>query len=102
MTAQPHDEWPEQIVCARCGAALGNDYRVTAIGLRFCPGCFEGTIREKERERSARTYLEGRCAQCGGSLINGYRLSRLGVLYCIPCFDNLPKTQKPEIHDESD
>jgi formylmethanofuran dehydrogenase subunit E len=96
MAPQTHDEWPERVVCARCSASLGDDYRVNAIGLCFCKACFEGAIREKERERSARIYLQGRCSQCGGSLINGYRLSKLGVLYCISCYDNLPGTRTSE------
>jgi hypothetical protein len=87
MFPQESDDWPEHAVCARCGAALGSDYRESPLGLRFCPDCFGGTIQEKARERAAEIYLSGRCSNCGGSLINGYRLSKLGVLYCVPCYE---------------
>ena len=91
MTPDNQEQWPEHMVCARCGALLTNDYRESPLGLRFCPDCFESTVKEKERERSAEVYLRGRCSNCGGSLINGYRLSKLGVIYCLSCYDHLEK-----------
>ncbi|MBI5116815.1 hypothetical protein HZA56_10105 [Candidatus Poribacteria bacterium] len=95
MNSQSQDEWPEQVVCARCGVALGNDYRANAIGLRFCPDCYKSAVEEKMRERSARVYLEGRCSNCGGSLINGYRQNQFGVLYCPPCYDRIAERRGP-------
>ncbi len=91
MSSTDQNEWPERMLCAKCGVLLGEDYVESSIGLRFCAECYGGTIREKERERSAEIYLKGRCSKCGGSLINGYRLSDLGVLYCISCHEHLPR-----------
>ncbi len=90
MSAEHHEEWPEHAVCARCGAPLGNDYRQSPLGVRFCRDCFDTTVQEKARERAAELYLRGHCSNCGASLINGYRLSTLGVVYCISCYENLP------------
>ncbi len=94
MSSEEQNEWPERMLCVRCGAALGDDYEENSLGLRFCAECYGGTIREKERERDADTYLNKRCSNCGGSLINGYRQSKLGVIYCVSCYRHLPKTRK--------
>ncbi len=91
MSSADQNEWPEHMLCARCGEPLAEGYRESALGLRFCAECYGGTIREKERERDAEIYLKGRCSNCGGSLINGYRLSELGVIYCISCHDHLSR-----------
>jgi hypothetical protein len=88
MITQNQEQWPEHAVCARCGAALGQDYRESPLGLRFCSDCFDGAIQERVRERAAEIFLRGRCSNCGGSLINGYRLNRLGVIYCLSCYGN--------------
>ena len=82
------------MLCVRCGAVLGEDYEENSLGLRFCAECYDGPIREKERERDADIYLNKRCSNCGGSLINGYRQSKLGVIYCVSCYRHLPKTPK--------
>ena len=91
MTQEESTEWPEHMLCARCGAPLEDDYRENSLGLRFCAECYSGQIKEKQRERSSEVFLKGRCAQCGGSLINGYEMSKFGVRYCLPCFRHLPK-----------
>jgi len=88
MAPEETTEWPEHMLCARCGAALGEDFQENPLGLRFCNSCYVGAIQEKERERSSEIYLKGRCSECGGSLINGYRMSGLGVIYCIHCYDD--------------
>jgi hypothetical protein len=92
MSSQDHSGWPEHAVCARCAAPLGENYKVSPLGLRFCKDCFDTTVQEKARERAAKIYLQERCSNCGNSLINGYRLSPLGVLYCTSCYNNLMKT----------
>lgn len=100
MSAENHDQWPEHAVCARCGAPLGEDYRESPLGVRFCADCFDSAVQEKARERAAEIYLRGHCSNCGASLINGYRLSTLGVVYCISCYDNLPGPAEQAAVDE--
>lgn len=92
MIPEEQDEWLEHMLCARCGAPLGQEYRESSLGLRFCPDCFAGAIQEKEREREAEIYLRGRCSKCGGTLINGYRQSELGVIYCVACYRHLSRS----------
>lgn len=91
MSIPEQEHWPEHAVCARCGSSLADGYRESPLGLRFCVECFDGTVQEKARQRSAEIYLHGRCSSCGRSLINGYRLSKLGVVYCIGCYENRPQ-----------
>jgi len=94
MKPEKPEEWPERMLCVRCGIVLDEDVFESSLGLRFCKKCYSGTIQEKERERSAEIYLKGRCSACGGSLINGYRMSKLGVVYCIPCHKYISKDEK--------
>lgn len=101
MSADEHTSWPEHAVCARCGTPLGEHYRESPLGLRFCNDCFGGAIQEKARERAAELYLHGRCSGCGGSLINGYRLTTLGVVYCLSCFEHLPTPETKPWSDTS-
>ncbi len=88
-------------MCARCAAPLGENYKVSPLGLRFCNDCFDTAIQEKVRERAAKIYLQEHCSNCGKSLINGYRLSPLGVLYCISCYNALPKTTEEKTDEPS-
>ena len=90
MTPEEPTKWPEHMLCARCGAPLDEDYKESSLGLRFCTECYDGAIKQKERERDSEIYLKGRCSECGGSLINGYRMSRLGVVYCLRCHRDAP------------
>ena len=96
MTPENSSEWPENLLCARCDAVLGEDFSKNSLGLRFCPKCFAGTIKEKKRERDAEIYLKGSCSECGGSLINGYHMSELGVICCLSCRTRPPEKSAPE------